>query len=78
MTHCIQPLDVGVFHPYKHWHNRAIQYTIENLDFEYSILSFLRDLPAIRAKTLKKGTIKDAFRKSGMYLVNEKIVLAAI
>ena len=24
MTHCMQPLDVGVFHPYKYWHNKAI------------------------------------------------------
>ena len=46
LTHCMQPLDVGVFQPYKHWHNKAIQYSIENLDFEnldfeYSISSFL-------------------------------------
>ena len=24
LTHCMQPLDVGVFQPYKHWHDRVI------------------------------------------------------
>ena len=24
LTHCMQPLDVGVFQSYKHWHNKAI------------------------------------------------------
>ena len=28
LTHCIQPLDVGVFQPYKHWHNKAILYNM--------------------------------------------------
>ena len=25
LTHCMQPLDVGIFQPYKHWHDMAIQ-----------------------------------------------------
>ena len=25
LTHCMQPLDVGIFQPYKHWHDKAIQ-----------------------------------------------------
>ena len=25
LTHCMQPLDVGVFQPYKHWHDKVIQ-----------------------------------------------------
>lgn len=25
MTHCMQPLDVGIFQPYKHWHDKKVQ-----------------------------------------------------
>jgi hypothetical protein len=78
MTHCMQPLDVGVFHPYKHWHNKAIQYALENLDFEYTISSFLRDLPEIREKTMNRGTIKDAWKKAGMWPPNQKLVQKAM
>ena len=23
-THCMQPFDIGIFQPYKHWHDMAI------------------------------------------------------
>ena len=49
LTHVMQPLDVGVFQPYKHWHNVAIQLAMERLDFDYNISSFLRDLEIGRA-----------------------------
>lgn len=72
LTHCMQPLDVGVFQPYKHWHNKAVQYATESLDFEYTIASFFRDLPEIREKTFKKATVQNAFRKAGMWPVNKE------
>jgi hypothetical protein len=72
LTHCMQPLDVGVFHPYKHWHNIAIQDALAGLDVEYGIRSFFRDLSGIREQTFKKSTIRSAFRKSGMYPPDSK------
>ena len=48
MTYCIQPLDVGVFQPYKHQHDVAIKDALVGLDIEYSLRSFLRDLTWIR------------------------------
>ncbi len=72
LTHCMQPLDVGVFQPYKHWHDRAIQDALAKLSFEYNIQFFLRDLPTIRANTFKKRTIRHAFRKSGMWPIDIK------
>ena len=74
LTHCIQPLDVGVFQPYKHWHNKAIQCAMENLNFEYTIASFLCDLAEIRIKIFSKSTIKDSFRKAGLWPVNVQAV----
>jgi len=72
----MQPLDVGVFQPYKHWHNRAINSALENLEFEYTLSSFFRDLAGIRDKTMTVGTIKDAWRKAGMWPPNATKVKA--
>ena len=70
LTHVMQPLDVGVFQPYKHWHNQAVQRALVNLDFEYNIASFLRDLAGIRKLTFKSRTIKSAYRKAGIWPID--------
>ncbi|RFU26737.1 hypothetical protein B7463_g9604, partial [Scytalidium lignicola] len=72
----MQPLDVGVFQPYKHWHNKAIHNTTESLDFEYTMASFFRDLPDIREKTFKKSTIQHAFKKASMWPVDQEATFA--
>jgi len=61
LTYVLQPLDVGVFQPYKHWHKKAVQHAMRNLNLDYNIASFMRDLTEIRAETFKKGTIHYAF-----------------
>src|SRR5204862_8296991 len=70
LTHCMQPLDVGGFQCYKHWHDRASQNSLADLNFEYNIRSFIHDLPTIRENTFKKRTIRHAFRKSGMWPID--------
>jgi DDE superfamily endonuclease len=30
LTYVLQPLDVGVFQPYKHWHKKAVQHAMRN------------------------------------------------
>jgi hypothetical protein len=70
LTHILQPLDVGVFQPYKHWHKKAVQHAMRNLDIDYNVASFLRDLGEIRIETFKKGTIQGAFRKAGMWPIS--------
>ena len=72
LTHCMQPLDVGVFQLYKHWHDIAIENALSSLDIEYSLRSFLRDLPWIREQTFKQDIIKHAFQKASMNPVNTK------
>lgn len=78
MTHCMQPLDVGIFQPYKHWHDVKIQESVANLNVEYCIRSFLRDLGWIRQQTFKKETIRHAFEKSGMWPVNCQKAIAQV
>ena len=72
LTHCMQSLDVDIFQLYKHWHDQAIQNSLADLNFEYNIQSFLRDLPTIRANTFKKSTIRHAFKKSGIWPIDTK------
>jgi len=40
LTHVLQPLDVGIFWPWKHYYNLVIQAALQSLDFEYTITSF--------------------------------------
>ncbi|PWW71737.1 hypothetical protein C7212DRAFT_231846 [Tuber magnatum] len=48
LTHVLQPLDVGVFGPWKHYHNKAIYNALHSRDMEYTISSFFRELSSIR------------------------------
>jgi hypothetical protein len=75
LTHILQPLDVGVFRPWKHWHKMAIQTALRSLDFEYSITSLFRDLTKIRAATFKPSTIINAYAEAGMWPVSCKQAL---
>jgi hypothetical protein len=40
LTHILQPLDVAVFQPFKHWHRKAVQHATRNIESEYTITSF--------------------------------------
>jgi hypothetical protein len=39
----MQPCDVGLFQPYKHWQNIKLNEAIAQLAVEYNLESFLRD-----------------------------------
>ena len=44
LTYCMQPFDVGVFQPYKQWHDKAIQDALEEFSTKYTLSQFLGDL----------------------------------
>jgi hypothetical protein len=75
LTHILQPLDVGIFHPYKHWHKAAVHKVLRSLDFEYNTSSFIKDLPEIRSKTFKEQTVIHAFQNSGVWPVDMNIAI---
>jgi DDE superfamily endonuclease len=78
MTHILQPLDVGVFRQWKHWHQKAIMVALRSFDLEYSISSFFRDLTTIRKNTFKPRTIRHAFRDAGMWPISFAIAQKAM
>src|SRR5207302_2676791 len=72
LTHVLQPLNIGVFRPWKHYHNKAIHNALHSLNMEYTISSFFRDLSSIREQTFQSHTIKNSFKNSGMFPVSYK------
>ena len=70
----MQPLDVGIFQPYKHWHKQVLFRLNRYLNYEYTFVDFLDDLPDIWEQALKPDTIKNAFCKSGLWPANRALV----
>ena len=77
-THLLQPLDVGVFQPYKHWHAQAVNRAVDFADTEYSKQEFLASFKHFRDQTMKQNTIRSAWRKTGLVPYNPDIVLDKI
>ncbi|RPA96090.1 hypothetical protein L873DRAFT_1695567, partial [Choiromyces venosus 120613-1] len=75
LTHVLQPLDVRVFHPWKHYHNKAINHALHSLEIEYTISSFFCNLGPIHEQTFQPHTIKNSFKDSGMFPVSNKVAL---
>ena len=75
LTHLLQPLDVVVFQPLKHWHSQAIDLLIRDGIEQITKLEFLQIIQDIRKKAFKETTIKSAFRKTGIWPFNPSIVI---
>ena len=54
----MQPLDVGIFQLYIHWHDVEIQDAFLEFNMEYTVSQFLRNFIRIWDNTFKKGTIQ--------------------
>ncbi|KFY10587.1 hypothetical protein V492_04923 [Pseudogymnoascus sp. VKM F-4246] len=78
LTHVLQPLDVGIFQPYKHYHREAVLTAIRDMDITYDLCSFTRDLTWIREQTFKESTIRSAFQKAGIWPISCSIALTKL
>jgi hypothetical protein len=70
LTHVLQPLDVGIFQPYKHWHRQAVLRAIREMDITYNLPLFMKDLPQMREQTFKESIIQSAFQKAGIWPIS--------
>ncbi|KJZ70343.1 hypothetical protein HIM_10272 [Hirsutella minnesotensis 3608] len=75
LTHCLQPLDVGVFGPYKHWHQQVLYREIADGATDFNKTDFLYHLQEIRNRTFKKATILSAWEKCGLFPFDPNVVL---
>ena len=56
-SHLCQPLDMGVFQPFKHWHTETINTAMRQASGDYSKLDFLANFQAIYNRTFIRLTI---------------------
>ena len=77
-THLTQPLDVGCFQPFKHYHAEAIDDAIRSGSGDFGRLEFLAKFQFMRTQTFKKSTIKSAFKNTGLIPYNPEIILQKI
>ncbi len=71
-THCMQSLNVEIFHPYKKHHDNVIKQVVAKFHLEYSLKRFCDDLNQIREHTFKEIIIRFAFEKFDMWSVNSQ------
>jgi hypothetical protein len=74
-SHILQPLDVGVFSAYKHWHSEWVYDATVSGYERITKDDFLSAISQIRQKTFKPSTIKLSFRLTGLWPINPNIVL---
>ena len=74
-THLCQPLDVGVFQPFKHWHTEAIDKAMRQANGDYTRIDFLANFQVVHDQAFKQSTIKSAWEKTGLIPYNPSIVL---
>ena len=75
LTHLLQPLDVIVFQPLKHYHAEALDFLVRDGITQITKLEFLRLIQQIRKQAFKESTIRSAFKKTGIMPFNPGIIL---
>ena len=77
-THLLQPLDVCVFQPYKHYYAIVTERGVRSGVYNWGKDDFLAAQPEIKKLAFKKATIKSAFKHTGIWPLNAKMVLQKI
>jgi hypothetical protein len=77
-THLLQPLDIVVFQPLKHYHTEALDLIVRDSCANITKIEFLSVIQEVRRKTFKEETILSAFKKSGLVPYNPLVVLQRI
>jgi hypothetical protein len=75
LTHLVQPLDVGVFGPWKKNYRDAIDQSYQTGCTNFDKLEFLDSIYAIRKRTFKVSTVVHAWKKAGLLPINPAVVL---
>ncbi|KAM4060315.1 DDE superfamily endonuclease [Hirsutella rhossiliensis] len=78
LTHALQPLDVVVFQPLKHYHAKALDVMVRDGLVNITKLEFLSCIQQVRLHAFKESTIRSAFRKTGIFPFNPQVVLQCL
>ena len=71
----MQPLNIVIFQPFKHWYGKAVNQAYRTSAFKINKMEFLHLIPDVQKRTFKKATIKAAFAETGLYPFNPEKVL---
>ena len=77
-SHLLQPLDVVVFQPYKHYHAEAVEAATRMGCGDFNKIEFLDKIDSIRQQTFKPSTIQSAFRATGLIPYDPSIVISKL
>jgi hypothetical protein len=75
ITHLLQPLNVVVFQPLKHWHAEAVKEAMSHGDETFIKVEFLNAFNSFRKKAFKKSTILSAWKAVELFPYNPSVVL---
>lgn len=75
LTHLLQPLDVVVFQPLKHYHAKALDLLVRDGVVNITKIEFLSCIEEVRRQAFKKSTILSSFQKTGIWPFNPQPVL---
>jgi hypothetical protein len=73
-THLLQPLDIGVFQPFKHWHQVHLHEAVRYGALEFTKLDFLAAFQWIHERKFKRKTILSVWEKGGFLPFNPALV----
>jgi len=76
--HLLQPLDVVVFQPYKHYHAEVVETATRKGSGEFDTAEFVDQIDSIRQSTFKSSTIRSAFHATGLIPFNPFMVISKL
>jgi hypothetical protein len=74
-SHFLQPLDVVLFQPYKHYHRKAVNQATRTGAQEFGVTEFMASIGSIRASTFTSHNVRQAWKKSGLWPYNVEAVI---
>jgi len=77
-SHLLQPLDVVVFQPFKHYHAEAVEAATWIGCSNFDKMEFLDKIDSIRQQIFKPSTIQSAFRAPGLIPFDSSIVISKL
>jgi len=77
-SHLLQPLDVVVFQPYKHYHSETVEVANRLGCGDFDKCEFLDGVDSISQQTFKQSTVQSAFRATGLIPYNPEVVISKL
>jgi hypothetical protein len=74
-SHILQPLDVVLFQPYKHFHAKTVDNATRTGCSDFNKVEFLAAISGIRQQTFKRNSILSSFRECGLVPYNPQMAL---